>query len=367
MHDDLAGRLRHHLDQVGDDLDPTPMLDVSAVQQAAGASVWSWMATGLSWKLLGAFAVLVVFGGGAASWSGVVNPQMLFEDQNDEPWNFVISPWITADEHVASAANEVLFTARVDVAQDPPDWRIGVLDSYEDGIWKFAGDFGRWSDRTYDGSSADLISADVTIEGLDSIWLPTPGTPVLVETPEGVGAAWHPPTGMLTVDISTRSVEGVIYTITAVGDRGDTIRSEPRLRSLDLPTDPELDAALDRLVDEATSDATEPFAKLEALAEYRRSTYVLDSGAPVELDSGRDPAVRFLTSEGGPSNAFASSFALAARKLGLPSRVVVGYGPGYVVESDEDWVEVEVRENDARVWPEVYLADRGWVSFDPWP
>ena len=67
----------------------------------------------------------------------------------------------------------------------------------------------------------------------------------------------------------------------------------------------------------------------------------------------------------GTSEQFASSFAVLARSLGIPTRVMVGFGAGSPLATDPK-VSV-VRGKDALALPEVYFAGFGWVPFNPTP
>ena len=53
---------------------------------------------------------------------------------------------------------------------------------------------------------------------------------------------------------------------------------------------------------------------------------------------------------------------LAARLMGLPSRIVVGYLHGKITGDTET-----VTNADAYAWPQVLLTGVGWVDFDPTP
>lgn len=68
----------------------------------------------------------------------------------------------------------------------------------------------------------------------------------------------------------------------------------------------------------------------------------------------------------GTSEQFAGAFAVLARAVGLPSRVVLGFTvPGGAAQDDP--APRDVRGADVRAWAEVYLAGPGWVRFDPSP
>jgi len=59
---------------------------------------------------------------------------------------------------------------------------------------------------------------------------------------------------------------------------------------------------------------------------------------------------------------FASAFAISARILGIPSRVVTGFQA-----NREDMLKeyLLVRASDAHAWVELYFKEDGWVRFDP--
>ena len=73
----------------------------------------------------------------------------------------------------------------------------------------------------------------------------------------------------------------------------------------------------------------------------------------------------------GTSEQFATSFAVLARVVGLPTRVVVGFDvPDAEVpagSAGDATAPVLVTSGDARVWAEVYFEDHGWAVFDPTP
>lgn len=52
------------------------------------------------------------------------------------------------------------------------------------------------------------------------------------------------------------------------------------------------------------------------------------------------------------------------RSLGIPVRLVNGFGPGTFNATLGQYV---VRESDAHTWPEVYFPGYGWIRFEPTP
>ena len=59
---------------------------------------------------------------------------------------------------------------------------------------------------------------------------------------------------------------------------------------------------------------------------------------------------------------FAGAFAMLMRAAGIPARLVGGYQGG---RWNAMGAFLSVRQSDAHVWCEVWLADRGWVRVDP--
>jgi hypothetical protein len=60
---------------------------------------------------------------------------------------------------------------------------------------------------------------------------------------------------------------------------------------------------------------------------------------------------------------FAWAFAILARLVGIPSRIVVGYTGG-TEDARGSW---QVTTADAHAWPELYFPGEGWLRFEPTP
>jgi transglutaminase-like putative cysteine protease len=59
---------------------------------------------------------------------------------------------------------------------------------------------------------------------------------------------------------------------------------------------------------------------------------------------------------------YASSFVFLMRAAGIPARVVTGYQGGEYNNLGGYYI---LRQSDAHAWAEVWLAERGWVRYDP--
>lgn len=117
--------------------------------------------------------------------------------------------------------------------------------------------------------------------------------------------------------------------------------------------------------------ATNPYDAATAIENYLRDprnfTYTL---TPPRTPDGMDPIDYFLfVSRKGFCEFFATAMGDMLRSLGIPTRLVNGYGPGTFDQTLNSFV---VRGEDAHTWVEVYFPapspDKlayGWIPFEP--
>jgi transglutaminase-like putative cysteine protease len=100
-----------------------------------------------------------------------------------------------------------------------------------------------------------------------------------------------------------------------------------------------------------------------AIEAYLRSnvfTYTLD---PPRAPAGADPLDFFLfTSHSGYCEFFATAMGDMLRSLGIPTRLVSGFGPGTYDPAVNGYI---VRSEDAHTWVEIYFPTYGWIQFEP--
>lgn len=128
---------------------------------------------------------------------------------------------------------------------------------------------------------------------------------------------------------------------------------------LELP--PDLDPQVGELARQVTAGATTPFAQAVAIEQFLRGfTYNDQIPAP---PPGVNGVNYFLFDvQQGYCDYYASSFAMMARSLGIPTRVAAGYSQGeYLPEAGV----YRVREFNGHSWPEVFFPGYGWVEFEP--
>jgi transglutaminase-like putative cysteine protease len=128
---------------------------------------------------------------------------------------------------------------------------------------------------------------------------------------------------------------------------------------LDLP--PDLAPQVGELARQITAEAATPYDQAVAIEQFLRGfTYNDQIPAP---PSGVNAVNYFLFDvQEGYCDYYASSFAMMARTLGIPARVVAGYSQGeYLAEADV----YRVREYNGHSWPEVFFPGYGWIEFEP--
>ncbi|HJR44012.1 MAG TPA: DUF3488 and transglutaminase-like domain-containing protein [Actinomycetota bacterium] len=208
----------------------------------------------------------------------------------------------------------------------------------------------------------------VTISGLEGNALPSAGVPLIATG--GPAADGNLNVDPVTTDLELESglFEGFQYNVQAVvpdltfeemqtaqlGDLGP----RPYLET------PDLSPRTRQLARDWTAGARTPFQKLVALQSQLRlfdySVEIADSGA------SSDYLDRFLfDTQIGYCQQFATAFAILARELEIPTRVVVGFLPGQTDTATPD--QYSVTGTDTHAWPEVFFQGYGWVPFEPTP
>lgn len=140
------------------------------------------------------------------------------------------------------------------------------------------------------------------------------------------------------------------------------IPAEIASRYLQLP-----DTITDRtrqLAQTLTAEAPTPYDQVIAIRDHLLVTYPYDYFPP-PMAPNTDAVDQFLfVDQQGVCEMYVSAMVVMLRELGIPARLVAGYGSG---EYNPITGYYEVRANDAHAWAEVYFPDYGWVPFDPTP
>lgn len=143
--------------------------------------------------------------------------------------------------------------------------------------------------------------------------------------------------------------------------RSSSINYPEAIRSAYLGLPPSLPDRVRDLAIALTQDAPTAYDKALVLEAYlRQFPYNLEVD-PIPF--GEDVADYFIFNlQEGYCDYYATSMAVMARAIGLPSRFVVGYAP-----SDYDSLAAEyiVYTSEAHSWPQIYFPEIGWVDFEP--
>ncbi|MGB3494327.1 MAG: DUF3488 and DUF4129 domain-containing transglutaminase family protein [Elainellaceae cyanobacterium] len=170
-------------------------------------------------------------------------------------------------------------------------------------------------------------------------------------------------------------VEGVTYTVvsevpyrdrTKLGEASTDYRTAIRDSYLQVPEDtaPKLRQVAEAALAKADPRPTNPYEISLYLGQYIKQNYTIQPDLPF-LDSDQDLAEAFLFGyQGGYPDHFSTVLTLMLRSLGIPSRLVVGFGTGEFNPFTGFYV---VQNTDAYAMTEVFFPGNGWVAFDPIP
>ncbi|WP_406290241.1 transglutaminaseTgpA domain-containing protein [Embleya sp. NBC_00896] len=254
-------------------------------------------------------------------------------------------------------------------------WRLTVLDRYDGATWYPVKDLRPTAGRVPDASDhrppvAASVANQVTVQDLGGIWIPETDRPTEVRAP-GLKLSVDPASGVLASGSGLRT--GTRYEI----DARIPALDPDRLQYLAVAEDPahtalpETDAggkpipALELLRAKATiatAGSTFPYQQALRLGQWLRANHRYDIAA-VPGHSYRSLQFFLENTKEGTSEQFATAFAVMARTLNLPSRVVVGFSRG----TEGAGGVFNVRSGDIVAWPEVEFEGVGWVPFFPTP
>jgi transglutaminase-like putative cysteine protease len=252
-----------------------------------------------------------------------------------------------------------LFVVR---SPSPQNWRLLALDRFDGSTWwppaRYVPTGGRVPAPATAVAGGAPVEQDFVVQGLSGPWLPAADRPVSLA---GAVVEVDPDTGSLVLSGGMRP--NLRYRVVSTVSRFTPSElREAAPAPLPPGTWPGAGAEeIQRLAQQATAGGSFPFQQAVLLADYLRTNYVADPGAPPG-HSYRSLQFFLTVTRRGTSEQFATAYALLARSLGLPSRVVVGFRPG--TRLGDGW---QVDSGDVLVWPEIDFRGLGWVPFFPTP
>ena len=273
-------------------------------------------------------------------------------------------------------SDEIAFRVR---APQASLWRAETFDTYDGTRWTIADDRTEpvaqgFDDGAYEpGRDAGQAATLGTDEITQTFYIDTPQPNVLFAA-ANARTVYFPSAG-LRVDRSgsIRSPimldEGLVYSVVSdvpVNDAGSlrlADRSAPpalAARYLQLPGT--LPSRVRTLALRITAGRMNDYDRAAAIEAWLRANTVYDLNVPRD-PVGVDAVDHFLfETRRGFCEQIASSMAVMLRSIGIPARLVTGYGPG---ERNAFTGYFEVKQSDAHAWVEVYYAGHGWVAYDP--
>jgi len=130
-------------------------------------------------------------------------------------------------------------------------------------------------------------------------------------------------------------------------------------------------AVITQLAQAWTAGLTTPYDKATAIeAHFRNPSFFTYTLNPPDVPPNVWPIVYFLsTGHRGYCQYFAASMGAMLRSLGIPTRLVNGYGPGITqAQNGRQGVRQQlVTTSDAHTWVESFFPGYGWIPFEPTP
>jgi transglutaminase-like putative cysteine protease len=343
-------------------------------------------------KIVGTAVIVtgaVLLGGAGGFWAAPPNDQrFVLREEIEPPFDPLDypSPLSGFRHYTKQVTDDVLFTVQGLEVGDVV--RLATLDTFTGKLWNVTGPE---SDAAGSGSFAlvgrelpepDFITAvdrknvTFTIQDYADVWIPSVGYPVDLEFTGGDAASasdnlrYNSATG--TAVLTSGLHAGDSYTLDAEVQETVSVQelSSAEIEPVQLPAINGSPDIVTVRAQEFAGSAGGPVAQLEAIRLALVENGFLSHGrasdsVPSRAGHGADRINELFDRNQmvGDEEQYASAFALMARTLGYPARVVMGFKPE-IVEGQQS---VEVTGDDVTVWVEVAFADVGWVTFEPTP
>jgi MFS family permease len=336
---------------------------------------------------VGVVALVAVVGGsllGAASAPDTAQ-RFVLREKIQPPFDPLVypSPLSGFRSYAKSTSTATLFT--VDGLTKDDRIRIATMDSYDGQVWNVtsptaqsqaSGTFGLVGARLDPTSLLTVAGHEtltVDVGTYHDVWMPTSGYATSVDftakKPDSTRVRYNGQTGIL-VDTGTLT-SGQRYTLEV--DRAkiptDAQLEKVGVANISLPPVQNVPELIGSKATEFAGKASTPIDKLRAIeAAFKKQgtlSHGTDGEPPSRAGHGAD-RMKLLLSQTpmvGDQEQYASAFALMARSLGYPARVVMGFVPKTITAGQP----VAVRNKDVTAWVEVAFQGVGWVPFDPTP
>lgn len=264
--------------------------------------------------------------------------------------------------------------------------RLATMDSYDGIVWSVASP---GSDSDASGAFELLGStiprpplftpgasstAAIDVLGYSDVWLPTLGYTNTLTFDAHTG---QDPTSTVRVNTATGTAavtsgvrNGLDYTVRATAQKIPNDRALAKVppAKLTLPSVTNVPDVVSAKAEEYAGSADTAIQKLRNIERSLKSLGYLSHGrasdpVPSRAGQGADRMTDLLSKSPmvGDQEQYASAFALMARRLGYPTRVVMGFAPKVSGST------TTVTGDDVTAWDEVAFEGVGWVPFFPTP
>ncbi len=324
-----------------------------------------------------------------------------FQRGNENGSIRIENPLVSVQSSLRTQSEREVFRV---TSETPAYWRTSVLDTFNGTEWwarydyRPAGDSVRpavLSGSNRFSSESALVRQDYVLGNVSIDWLPAAFEVSGVSQPDddAYEISFDSKTASLLLKTNEDTAEGLTYSVNSVIPRyspeqlsqasfGDYSDFSDELLQLHLELPDDTSSAVLAVAEQVTQDGVTPFDKALALQDWFRTEFVYD------LDVARGHSIErtedFLEVRRGYCEQFASTYAMMARGLGIPSRVAVGFTPGELQQDDESSDEISseasetpdeltgaqtyiVRGRNYHTWPEVLIPGAGWVAMEPTP
>lgn len=324
------------------------------------------------------------------------------------------NPFVGIRQQLISPTNVPVFLATVSGDLHPEEiyWRLITLDTFDGEQWSVGKDAKVLAPedlKSYEPSGhafageVGTVLADITIHGLVMDWMPAPYAPVAVSsandavehgfrvkgddaslryapiTYQGMSYTVRSQVPRPEVDALARRPDGALSTIFAEAVAANRLDLDPTPRLVTTRPAPDREIYLELpetvgpdlrwLAYSITQDLETEFERALALESFFRDGAAFAYSTDVETGHGAVDLEAWLLDPSSPNyrtgycEQFATALAVMARAVGIPSRVVLGFTPGTLLEDGR----LLVRDRNAHAWVEMWMGGQGWVRFDSTP
>ena len=343
-------------------------------------------------KLAGTAIIVVgsvVLGGAAGFWVAPPNNErFVLRDEIQPPFDPLDypSPLSGFRHYTKQATDDVLFTVQGLKAGETI--RLATLDTFTGKLWNVTGPessanasgsfelVGRTLPQPALITPVERDNVTFTIQDYNDVWIPSIGYPTALTFTGGIAKnetdslRYNASTGTGVLTDGLR--KGDTYTLDAEEQKVIPVDelADAKVAPIDLPAIDGLPDIVTVRAGEYAGAATTPTAQLEAIRLALVNKGFLSHGrasdsVPSRAGHGADRINELFERKQmvGDQEQYTSAYALMARSLGYPARVVMGFAPRIV----DGQASTPVTGNDVTAWVEVAFAGVGWVAFNPTP